>query len=204
MLASRLPTETEETLITLPRVSRSRAKKCSFFLPRNLPSTWATTSSGVLTTGFLPSGRLRKRLAEVYTQYLDASQSVEDFHSGSLPMARRAYELQVASYHQRRTPWAQVIASRRIYFELSEDYVESLLALRRATPTLTADEANRETLRRAVLHGTVCASFAVERFSLERFHSLRELLAQQEQLLPRPRSIPAQTRGGEIIVGPYF
>jgi outer membrane protein, heavy metal efflux system len=75
---------------------------------------------------------LRKRLAEVYTQYQDASQSVEDFRSGSLPMARKAYELQVASYHQRRAPWAQVIASRRIYFELSEDYVESLLALRRA------------------------------------------------------------------------
>jgi outer membrane protein, heavy metal efflux system len=75
---------------------------------------------------------LRKRLAEVYTQYQDAAQSVEDFRSGSLPMARRAYELQVASYHQRRTPWPQVIASRRIYIELSEDYVESLLALRRA------------------------------------------------------------------------
>ena len=47
-------------------------------------------------------------------------------------MARRAYELQVASYHQRRTPWAQVIASRRMYFDLSKDYVESLLELRRA------------------------------------------------------------------------
>jgi cobalt-zinc-cadmium efflux system outer membrane protein len=75
---------------------------------------------------------LRKRLAEVYTQYQIAAQSVEDFRSGSLPMARRAYELQVASYQQRRTPWSQVIASRRSYFELSEDYVESLLALRRA------------------------------------------------------------------------
>jgi cobalt-zinc-cadmium efflux system outer membrane protein len=75
---------------------------------------------------------LRKRLAEVYTQYQDAAQSVDDFRSGSLPMARQAYELQLAGYHQRRAPWAQVIASRRMYFELSKDYVESLLALRQA------------------------------------------------------------------------
>ena len=75
---------------------------------------------------------LRKRLAEVYTHYQDAAQSVEDFRAGSLPLARRAYELQVASYHQRRTPWAQVLASRRMYFDLSKDYVESLLELRRA------------------------------------------------------------------------
>ena len=75
---------------------------------------------------------LKKRLAEVYTQYQNAAQSVEDYRSGSLPMARRAYELQLASYHQRRTPWAQVLASRRMYFELSKDYVDSVLALRRA------------------------------------------------------------------------
>jgi cobalt-zinc-cadmium efflux system outer membrane protein len=75
---------------------------------------------------------LRKRLAEVYTQYQNAVQSVDDFRSGSLPMARRAYELRLASYHQRRTPWADVLASRRMYFELYKDYLESLLALRKA------------------------------------------------------------------------
>jgi outer membrane protein, heavy metal efflux system len=75
---------------------------------------------------------LRKRLAEVYTQYLNANESVADFRTGSLPMARRAYELHVASYHQRRTPWADVLRSRRMYFDLSKDYVESLLELRRA------------------------------------------------------------------------
>jgi outer membrane protein, heavy metal efflux system len=75
---------------------------------------------------------LRERLAEVFTHYHDASQSVEDYRTGSLPMARQAYEMQVASYRQRRTAWPQVIASRRIYFDLSKDYVESLLELRRA------------------------------------------------------------------------
>ena len=59
---------------------------------------------------------LRERLAEVFTHYHDASQSVEDFRGGSLPLARQAYEMQVASYRQRRTAWPQVIASRRIVF----------------------------------------------------------------------------------------
>ncbi len=75
---------------------------------------------------------LRKRLAEVYTRYENAAASVEDFRAGSLPLARRAYELQLASYHQRRTPWLQVIASRRMFFDLTKDYVESLKELRQA------------------------------------------------------------------------
>lgn len=75
---------------------------------------------------------LRHRLAKVYTRYEDGAQSVKDFRDGSLPMARRAYEMQVASYRARRTPWNQVLASRRMYFDLSKDYVESLLELRRA------------------------------------------------------------------------
>ena len=75
---------------------------------------------------------LRQRLALVFTRYQDAARSVEDFRGGTLPMSRQAYELQIASYRQRRTPWTQVLASRRMYFDLSKDYVESLLELRRA------------------------------------------------------------------------
>ena len=40
--------------------------------------------------------------------------------------------MQVASYRQRRTTWQQVIASRRMYFDLSKDYIESVLELRRS------------------------------------------------------------------------
>ena len=75
---------------------------------------------------------LRQRLAEAYTRYQNASQSVEDFRGGSLPMARRAYEMQLTSYQRRRTAWPQVLEARRIYFDLSREYVESLLELRRA------------------------------------------------------------------------
>ena len=75
---------------------------------------------------------LRQRLALAFTRYQDAARSVEDFRGGTLPMSKQAYELQIASYRQRRTPWTQVLASRRMYFDLSKDYVESLLELRRA------------------------------------------------------------------------
>ena len=38
----------------------------------------------------------------------------------------------LSSYRHRRTAWPQVISSRRMYFDLSKDYVESLLELRRS------------------------------------------------------------------------
>ncbi len=75
---------------------------------------------------------LRQRLAETYTRYQNASESVADFRGGSLPMARSAYELQLVSYQRRRAAWPMVIDARRMYFDLSREYVESLLELRRA------------------------------------------------------------------------
>jgi hypothetical protein len=40
--------------------------------------------------------------------------------------------MRVASYHQRRAEWPRVLEARRMYFGLGEDYVESLLELRKA------------------------------------------------------------------------
>ena len=40
--------------------------------------------------------------------------------------------MRLASYHQRRTEWPRVLEARRTFFDLSKDYVESLLALRQA------------------------------------------------------------------------
>jgi outer membrane protein, heavy metal efflux system len=75
---------------------------------------------------------LRQRLADAYTRYQNALGSVDDFRAGSLPMARRAYEMQLMSYQRRRTAWPHVLEARRMYFDLSQEYVESLLELRRA------------------------------------------------------------------------
>ena len=75
---------------------------------------------------------LRQRLADVATRYNDALQSVEDFRTETLPMARRAYEIQSANFRQRRAAWPQVLVAQRTYVDLNKDYVQSLLELRKA------------------------------------------------------------------------
>jgi cobalt-zinc-cadmium efflux system outer membrane protein len=39
--------------------------------------------------------------------------------------------MQLASYHQRRRAWPDVLAARRTYFELSTAYIDSLRELRK-------------------------------------------------------------------------
>jgi outer membrane protein, heavy metal efflux system len=75
---------------------------------------------------------LRQRLADVAMHYNDALQSVEDFRAESLPLARRAYEIQSANFRQRRAAWPQVLVAQRTFVELNQEYVQSLLELRRA------------------------------------------------------------------------
>jgi cobalt-zinc-cadmium efflux system outer membrane protein len=75
---------------------------------------------------------LRQRLADVATHYNDALQSVEDFRAESLPMARRAFEVQSVNFRQRRAAWPQVLVAQRTFVELNQEYVQSLLELRRA------------------------------------------------------------------------
>ena len=75
---------------------------------------------------------LRQRLADAATRYNDALQSVEDFRTETLPMSRRAYEVQSANFRQRRAAWPQVLVAQRTYVDLNKDYVQSLLELRKA------------------------------------------------------------------------
>jgi cobalt-zinc-cadmium efflux system outer membrane protein len=75
---------------------------------------------------------LRQRLADAYTRFADALQSVEDYRAESLPLARRAYEVQMANFRQRRAAWPQVLVAQRTYVDLNKDYIQSLLELRRA------------------------------------------------------------------------
>jgi outer membrane protein, heavy metal efflux system len=75
---------------------------------------------------------LRQRLADAYTRYLDAKQSVDDYRAETLPLAQRAYQVQMANFRQRRAAWPQVLVTQRTYFDLNKDYVHSLLELRRA------------------------------------------------------------------------
>lgn len=75
---------------------------------------------------------LRHRLADAATRFEDAYQSVEDFRTESLPLARRAFEIQSANFRQRRAAYPQVLVAKRTFFDLNREYVHSLLELRRA------------------------------------------------------------------------
>jgi outer membrane protein, heavy metal efflux system len=75
---------------------------------------------------------LRQRLADAATRFNDALESVDDFRTETLPMARRAYELQLANFRQRRAAWPQVLVAQRTYVDLNKDYVQSLFELRKA------------------------------------------------------------------------
>jgi outer membrane protein, heavy metal efflux system len=75
---------------------------------------------------------LRQRLADAYARYTDSLQSVEDFRAGSLPLARRAYEVLSENFRQRRAAWPQVLVARRTLLDLNKEYVDALLELRRA------------------------------------------------------------------------
>jgi cobalt-zinc-cadmium efflux system outer membrane protein len=80
---------------------------------------------------------LRQRLAEVFARYETALASVGISRTETLPQAHEAYELTLAGYRQRRTPWAQVVLVQRTYSDLLEEYVETLLALRHAEVEIT-------------------------------------------------------------------
>jgi cobalt-zinc-cadmium efflux system outer membrane protein len=75
---------------------------------------------------------LRNRLAEVAARYNDAQESVDDFRGETLPMAQRAYEIQLSNFRQRRAAWPQVLVAQRTLTELNREYVDTLLDLRRA------------------------------------------------------------------------
>lgn len=78
---------------------------------------------------------LRQRMADAYDRFEDASESVNDFREESLPLARQAYELQLANFRGQRgarAAWPQVLVAQRNYLDLSREYIQSLQDLRRA------------------------------------------------------------------------
>jgi len=75
---------------------------------------------------------LRRRLAEAFAHHDTALATVQIYRAETLPQAKEAYELTLAGYRQRRTPWAQVVLAQRTLSDLSEEYIEGLLELRKA------------------------------------------------------------------------
>src|SRR5262249_43988107 len=73
---------------------------------------------------------LRERLATIFARYQTAQATVQIYRDEALPQAREAYQLTLGGFHQRRTPWAQVVLSQRTYSDLLEEYIKTLRDLR--------------------------------------------------------------------------
>ncbi len=75
---------------------------------------------------------LRRRLAEAFSRYETARESVRDYREQSLPTSRRAYEMYQEYFKNRRAAWPQVLVAQRTFSQMSNDYANALLDLRRA------------------------------------------------------------------------
>jgi cobalt-zinc-cadmium efflux system outer membrane protein len=75
---------------------------------------------------------LRQRLAREYERYDTAAALVKTYREQSLPAARRAYELYLDSFRNRKAAWPQVLVAQRTYFQISVDYTQALDDMRRS------------------------------------------------------------------------
>jgi cobalt-zinc-cadmium efflux system outer membrane protein len=75
---------------------------------------------------------LRRRLADTFHRYETARDSAKDYRENTLPKARRAFELYMDYFKKRRATWPQVLVAERAYFQYQEEYLSTLVELRRA------------------------------------------------------------------------
>lgn len=75
---------------------------------------------------------LRRRFADAFSRYETARESVRDYREQSVPTSRRAYELYQEYFKKRRAAWPQVLVAQRTYSQMSDDYANALLDLRRS------------------------------------------------------------------------
>ncbi len=73
---------------------------------------------------------LRMRLAQAFRDYNTALNAVERYKQIILPRAARAHELYLARFKQMGASYPQVLISQRTLFQVREDYLNALVALR--------------------------------------------------------------------------
>lgn len=74
--------------------------------------------------------RLRQDLAQQYEDYLTALQHVTEFRSVILPETKAAYLNQLDAYKENRQNWSDVLETQQTWFDLQQQYIEQLIALR--------------------------------------------------------------------------
>lgn len=80
---------------------------------------------------------LRQRLADVFNGYRTALVTSEQYRDAIVPNARKAYEIQLDMYNQRRIAWPEVVDLQRNLFQVQSEYTHSLVELRRAEVAIT-------------------------------------------------------------------
>jgi cobalt-zinc-cadmium efflux system outer membrane protein len=80
---------------------------------------------------------LRRKFGERFSQYQADLVMARSFEREMLPRAKEAYELYLDSYQKRRAAWPQVLVAQREYFQLADEYLETLVELRRAEADIT-------------------------------------------------------------------
>jgi cobalt-zinc-cadmium efflux system outer membrane protein len=75
---------------------------------------------------------LRQRFARAFAEYESARLLAETLYTQALPNSEKAYRLYLESFNMRRAAWPQVLDAQREYFNLYEEYLDSLLEARRA------------------------------------------------------------------------
>ncbi|MCH9655524.1 MAG: TolC family protein [Planctomycetes bacterium] len=75
---------------------------------------------------------LRDQLAITYRNFQQASQQVERFEKEIIPSAKENLELTNEGYRQGEFEFLRVLTARRTFFESTQSYVTSLIALRQA------------------------------------------------------------------------
>jgi cobalt-zinc-cadmium efflux system outer membrane protein len=75
---------------------------------------------------------LNQRLARAYGRYLTAAATVQSYRKDNLSDAKKAYELYLESFRNRRAAWPQVLVAQRTYFQISVEYNEALAEMRSA------------------------------------------------------------------------
>ena len=79
---------------------------------------------------------LRRRFAEVYTQYDASMISVRTYRDELLPQANEVYKLYQDSFKERRAAWPQVLEAQRDYYRLSDSYLDMVAEAKRAEAAL--------------------------------------------------------------------
>lgn len=75
---------------------------------------------------------LRKKFGDHFSTYQAALIEAQTFQKEVLPPAKEAYEAYLQGFQNRRAAWPQVLVAQREYFQLTDQYLETLRELREA------------------------------------------------------------------------